>query len=230
MGLMDNYTHKERVATIAFLKMVALSDEILKPEEDEIINLLAKNVLVTDDDINLLGEEKLKLTLKAMTKVKTHELLRMGYTILDIDDDVNFHEVKILNYLAKEHNIDLDDDNFIYSVIYTSDEFTPLDKIVLISYAYQMMFADSKIHKEEMRVLKKMTSAFGLNIDEVNGLIVPLDTLTKAVKTMSGPSVTKILKFLVHIAMVDNDLSKEEFDVIFPLLSEFNVSIESLMK
>ena len=90
-----------------------------------------------------------------MTKVKTHELLRMGYTILDIDDDVNFHEIKILNYLAKEHNIDLEDDNFIYSVIYTSDEYTPLDKIVLISYAYQMMFADSKIHKEEMRVLKK---------------------------------------------------------------------------
>jgi uncharacterized tellurite resistance protein B-like protein len=229
MGLMDKYSKKERIASIAFLKIVAHSDHILKPEEEQIIDLLSKNVYVDASEIVELGDLKLKQILKAMTKEKTLELLRMGYTILDIDNDIDLNEIKILDFLATEHNIDLEDDEFIYSVIYGSKEYTPLDKIVLISFAYQMMFADSKVHKEEMKILNDIAAQMGLDMNEVKGLIVPIDTLIKAVTTMSKPSVHRILKELVHIAMSDGELSKDEFDIIFPLLSEFNIDFESLI-
>ena len=60
------------------------------------INLLAKNIYVEEHDIKDLGENKLKFTLKSMTKYKVSELLRMAYTILDIDDQIHIEEMKLL--------------------------------------------------------------------------------------------------------------------------------------
>lgn len=229
MALLRDFTRIEKVATIAFLKMVAHSDLIIKDEEIYIINLLANNIGVTDHDIEEYGEMKLRLALKSMTRAKTIELLRMGYSILDVDNDIHIDEIKILNYIAMVHNIDLDDDKFISSNIYTSKELTALDQIVLISLAFQMVYADGKVMSEETELLKQIFLNFHLNIEDIKGLIVPLDILIKAVKTMSGPSVMKILEELIRVAMSDGEFSKEEFDVIFPLLSEFNINLKDLI-
>ena len=229
MGLMDLYSKRERVATVAFLKMVANSDHILKNEELDVINLLAKNIYVEEHDIKDLGESKLKFTLKNMTRAKVHELIRMAYTILDIDDNIHIEEMKLLEYLANIHHIRLDNDQELNVLLFASEALTPLDKVIMLSLVYQMMFVDSRVHKNELKLLESICNDMNISKDDLKGLVVPIDSLVKAIKTMSLPSVTRILKELIKVALSDGEFSKEEFEIVFPIFSELNLDIDKLI-
>jgi len=230
MSLLPDYTNDEKIACIAYLKMVARSDEIMKEEEIAIIDLLAKNVKVNEQDIIKLGESKIKYTLRSMTKNKTIELLRMGYTILDIDDQIHLNEIKIIDYLASSHNIKIDRTEFIDSILIGSHELTALDIIILASLIYQMMFADSKIQTNEMDYFESFLKEQGLNKNEIKGLVVPIPILVKAVRTMSKPSVSKIIEQLVSIAMIDNEFSRDEFEILFPILSDSDIDLNTIIE
>jgi uncharacterized tellurite resistance protein B-like protein len=229
VSLMKEYNYNEKVATIAFLKMIAHSDQVLKIEEIEIIDLLSKNIGIKETDIQNLGEQRLKFTLKSMTKSKILELLRMGYSILDVDGDIHIDEIKILDYIAVIHNIDLEDDWFINTIIYGSKELTPLDKIILVAISFQMVSADGKVHHNEMQLLNKVSEEVGINLEETSHLNTSLDTLIKAIKTMSRPAVIRIMERMMAIALSDNELTEDEFNVIFPLLVEFNIELKELI-
>jgi uncharacterized tellurite resistance protein B-like protein len=229
MSLLSEFTREEQIACIAFLKMVARSDDIMKEEEIAIIHLLSNNLKVNDQDIIKLGETKIKLLLRSMTKSKTLELLRMGYTILDIDDQIHLNEIKIMDYLASSHNIKIVRGDFLDTILIGSPELTALDKVVLASLIYQMMFADSKIHTNELNFFEKFLNQNGMNKNEVKGLVIPIPILVKAVKTMSKPSVNKIIEQLVTIAMIDNEFSRDEFEILFPILSESDIDLHTII-
>lgn len=230
MSLLSDFTKEEKVASIAFLKMVAQSDQIMKDEEIQIINLLSQNIKVIEQDIINMGESNIKYVLRGMTKNKTVELLRMGFTILNIDEHIHINEIKIMDYLATSHNINIDRTDFLDSVLVGSLELTALDKIILASLIYQMMFADSKIQTKEMTFFDKFLLNQGLNKNEIKGLVVPIPTLINAVKTMSKPSVSKIIEQLVTVAMIDGEFSREEFEILFPILSLSDIDINTIIE
>ena len=62
----------------------------------------------------------------------------------------------------------------------------------MLSLVYQMMFVDSKVHKNELKLLETICNDMGISKDDLKGLVVPLDSLVKAIKTMSLPSVENI--------------------------------------
>ena len=230
MILMNNYTKIEKIAIITFLTMISHSDLVVKAEELEIINLLAENIDVTPQDLYLYDENKLKFALKGMTKTKTIELIRMGYSILDVDNDIHIDEIKLLNYVAIVHNINLDDDKFINEVIFESTELTSLDKLVLVSLMYHMINADGKVKQQEVQLLNKICEKHEISIKLLKGLDVPLQTLIQAVKTMSKPAVNRIVEELIMIALSDGEFSQDEIDVVFPLLAEFDINLSELVE
>jgi len=230
MSLLYGYSQDQKIACIAYLYLVNQENVDPSFEETSLIGMLATHVGVSYLDLENMTELHLRDQLKSFTHEQAVECLRMGYSLMRLDSKNEPKELKVLKLFADMHNIEIKSYQHFYKNLGTVEDLTALDKIILIALAFHMVEADGVINRNKIQILIVICNMMGLNPEDVKDLNLPFNALFKAVKTMGEPSVRRIIEELVTIALSDSRITTQEYDLILPILAEFNYDFEDMVK
>ena len=230
MSLLEGYSQDQKIACIAFLYLVSQADLVANIEEISLIGMLSTHVGVSYAELENMTDVRLKELIQSFTYDQAVECLRMGYSLMRLDKSNDQRELNLLKYLAETHHIKIENYKNIYKNLGTVKDLTALDKIILIALGFHMVEAEGIIQRSKIQILIVICNMMGLNPEEVKELKVPITALFKAVGTMSELSVRRIVEELVTIALSDSRITTEEYDLILPILSEFNYDFEVMVK
>jgi len=230
MSLLEGYSKDQKIACITFLYLVSQADLEAKMEEISLIGMLSAHIGIHQEDLENMTEIQLKEQIQSFSTDQAVELLRMGYSMMRLDESNDPRELNLLKFLAETHHISIHNYKHFYKNLGTINDLTALDKIVLIALGFHMVEAEGIIQRSKIQILIVICNMMGLNPEDVKQLKVPLSALIKAVKTMSQFSVQRIVEELVTIALSDSRITTQEYELILPILSEFHYDFEVMVK
>ena len=230
MSLLEGYSKDQKVACIVFLYLVCQADMKANEEDFTLIGMLAEHVGVNHVDLQNMSDAQLREQILSFSYDQAVECLRMGYSLMRLDNSNDQKEIKLLNLFADAHHIKIENYKHFYKNLGTIKDLTALDKIVLIALGFHMVEAEGIIQRSKIQILIVICNMMGLNPEDVRKLKVPIQSLFKAVKTMSEFSVRRIVEELVTIALSDSRITTQEYDLILPILSEFHYDFEVMVK
>ncbi len=230
MSFMENYTDQEKMAVVAFLNAIVTSDLEVKLEELNLIWMFAQSMNIDLKAIDRLSDEQIKDVLAMLGDKKLLEVLRMGFTMMSVDKKLKNQELSLIEYMASLHGFDMSQYKNFYKSFNVMSELTPLDQIVLVILAHYMVEADGIITPQEVQMLIVLCSMIGLDPEKVMAYKIPIEALYKAVKTMSPVAVRRVVEELLLISIADFKIAQAEYDLIFPILSHFNLDFEDVLK
>jgi uncharacterized tellurite resistance protein B-like protein len=230
MSLLNGYSQDQKIACIAYLYLVNQENSDANLEETSLIGMLATHVGVSYVDLENMTELQLRNHLQSFSHDQAVECLRMGYSLMRLDSKNDSKELKVLKLFADMHHIEIKSYQHFYKHLGTVEDLTALDKIILIALGFHMVEADGVINRSKIQILIVICNMMGLSPEEVKELKIPFKSLFKAVKTMSEPSVRRIIEELVTIALSDSRITTQEYDIVLPILSEFSYDFEDMVK
>lgn len=230
MSLMDTYTMDEKRAVIAFLNMVITSDLEVKIEELNLVWMLAKSIHIDVKEVEKMSESEFQEIISNFSDEHLIEMLRMGYTLMSVDQKHKDKEKKLLEFVRSLKQMD----DLTYRQFYLSlnkmSDLTPLDQVVLLVLAHHMADADGIITQGEVQMLIVLCSMVGVDPSEVVFYKIPKDALYHAVFSMSEHAIKRIVEELLLISIADMKIAEQEYDFIFPIIAHFHLDFEDVLR
>ncbi|MDY0075052.1 MAG: hypothetical protein WC992_08755 [Acholeplasmataceae bacterium] len=229
MSLMDQYTHAEKQAVIAFLYMIITADLEVQIDELNLVWMLARSIHIDLKEIENMNEDEFKHILFDFTDDQMIEVLRMCLTLLSVDQNHQEKEKNIIRSMFRYRQKDELNYQVYYETMNTLSELTALDQVVLLVLAHYMAEADGVISKDEKDMLVVLCNMVGVNIDDVPHFKIPKEALYHAVFSMSPPAVKRLVEELIIISIADFNMNQQEYDFILPILQFFNFNFHEML-
>jgi len=230
MSLMENYTMDEKRAVIAFLNMIITADLTVKIEELNLVWMLAKSIHVDLKDVERIDDEFFRHIFSNLSEDKLIEVIRMGYTMMSVDQRRTEGEKKLLEFARSFKELDNQNYRAFYASLNKMSDLTPLDHVVLLVLAHYMAEADGIITQGEVQMLIVLSSMVGVDPSEVVVYKIPKDALYRAVFSMSEHAVKRLVEELLLISIADMKIAEQEYDFIFPIIAHFHFDFEDMLK
>lgn len=227
MRLLEKFTEKEKIACISFLKLIAVADQKLDFGEAILIQLLILSLGIDIGRYDQMSDQELYEILASLDHDKSLECLRIGYSIMSLNHIYDPEEIKYMQLLADMHDIEIKAFPKMYESIKGTHDMTALDQLVLVALAKYMTLAEGYIKKSKVELLVVLSDMMGIPSYVVESMDIPFDLLLSAVHSMSHDSVERILEELVAIMIADNQITSQEYDLILPILSQFQVDFNA---
>lgn len=230
MSLMEHYTIEEKRAVIAFLNMIIASDLNVKIEELNLVWMLAKSIHVDLKEIEKIDDETFYHTIANLSENQMVEVMRMGYTLMSVDQKHQDKEKKLLEFIRSLKQLDDQSYRHFYLSLNKMSDLTPLDQVVLLVLAHYMAEADGVVTQGEVQMLIVLCSMIGVDPSEVVFYKIPKDALYHAVFSMSDHAVKRIVEELLLISIADMKIAEQEYDFIFPIIAHFHFDFEDMLR